>query len=51
MWDASKWMELEDFDLFGIFMELNVFGMVGTSYVFDIETTKVNAEELKADTL
>ena len=33
VWDASNWMELEDFKLFGILLELNVFGVVGTSYV------------------
>ena len=34
VWDASNWMELEDFELFGILLELNSFGVVGTSYVF-----------------
>ena len=49
-------MELEDFKLLGIFLELNAFGVVGTLVFveivfFVIDITKVVAEELVADTL
>ena len=30
-WDASSWMEMENYKPFGIFLELHVIGLIGTS--------------------